>query len=291
MARRSTRRTFTCGRPGIFYVFRDPRDAQGFRAKQFAAPAFLRQRVSEALFDTHRQLLDDLCAFIDVHGRLPERDELAHGPDLVTAFGSIRNAFTVVRRITGEDRWSVARSAAEKNLLVYLALTAFSKRPKMSELPDDLQRDIRFLFGSYRTAVLEADRLLFATGRQEELDAAIKASPVGKVFPTRSMSTSPCWVDFLRYSGFTKDVLRSLSGPSKTPQSSSCKGWSEGSLTCPILSSTVWHIRSLRRRFERTCALSMSSGQTSVSPTTLQFCTERSFCVKTIRGTRASSVE
>jgi DNA phosphorothioation-associated putative methyltransferase len=169
--------------PGIFYVFRDPRDAQGFRAKQVRRAGIPRQQVSEALFHTHRQLLDDLCAFVDVHGRLPERDELADGPDLVTAFGSIRNAFTVVRRITGEDRWSVARSAAEKNLLVYLALTAFSKRPKMGELPDDLQRDIRFLFGSYRTALLEADRLLFATGRQEELDAAIKASPVGKVLP------------------------------------------------------------------------------------------------------------
>jgi DNA phosphorothioation-associated putative methyltransferase len=169
--------------PGIFYAFRDPRDAQGFRAKQVRRAGIPRQRVSEALFDTHRQLLDDLCAFVDVHGRLPERDELADGPNLVTAFGSIRNAFTVVRRITGDDRWSVARSAAEKNLLVYLALTAFAKRPKMSELPEDLQRDIRFLFGSYRTAVLEADRLLFATGRQEELDAAIKASPVGKVLP------------------------------------------------------------------------------------------------------------
>ena len=169
--------------PGIFYVFRDPREAQGFRAKQVRRAGIPRQRMSEALFDTHRQLLDELCAFVDLHGRLPERDELADGPNLVTAFGSIRNAFTVVRRITGDDRWSVARSAAEKNLLVYLALAAFAKRPKMSELPEDLQRDIRFLFGSYRTAVLEGDRLLFATGRQEELDAAIKASPIGKVLP------------------------------------------------------------------------------------------------------------
>jgi DNA phosphorothioation-associated putative methyltransferase len=53
----------------------------------------------------------------------------------------------------------------------------------MSDLPDDLQRDVRFLFGSYRSAVQEADRLLFATGRHEDIDEAIKSSPVGKVLP------------------------------------------------------------------------------------------------------------
>jgi len=169
--------------PGIFYVFRDQRDAQGFRARQVRRAGIPRQRISEALFETHKELLENLCAFVEEHGRLPERHELTIGPELITTFGSIRNAFTIVRRVTGDDRWSMARSAAEQNVLVHLALMAFGKRPKMTELPDDLQRDIRFLFGSYRSALREADRLLYAAGRQEELDAAIKASPVGKVLP------------------------------------------------------------------------------------------------------------
>lgn len=169
--------------PGIFYVFRDPRDGQSFRARQVRRTGAPHQRLSESLFEAHRELLDQLCKYVDEHGRLPDRCELVAGPEIVSIFGSMRQAFTVVRRITGDDRWAIARTVAEKNLLVYLALSAFGGRPKMSDLPDDLQSDIRFLFGSYRAAVGDADRLLFATGREEDLDEAIKASPVGKVLP------------------------------------------------------------------------------------------------------------
>jgi len=169
--------------PGIFYVFRDPRDGQSFRARQVRRVGVPRLHLSEALFEQQRDLLEELCAFIDDHGRVPERNEVAGGPQLASIFGSIRRAFAVVRQVTGDDRWAVARTAAEKNLLVYLALAAFRGRPKMSELPDGLQRDVRFLFGSYRSAVGEADRLLFAAGRQEDIDAAFKSSPVGKVLP------------------------------------------------------------------------------------------------------------
>ncbi|HEY5271974.1 MAG TPA: DNA phosphorothioation-associated putative methyltransferase, partial [Acidimicrobiales bacterium] len=169
--------------PCIFYCFRDPRDAQGFRARQVRRTGIPRQRVSEALFEAHRDLLEELCAFVDDRGRLPERNELSAGPEIVKAFGSLRNAFSVVRRVTGDDRWAMARDAAEKNVLVYLALSAFGGRPRMSDLPDDVQRDIRYLFGSYKAATNEADRLLFAAGRQEDLDAAIRAASIGKVLP------------------------------------------------------------------------------------------------------------
>lgn len=37
--------------------------------------------------------------------------------------------------------------------------------------------------GSYKSAGAEADRLLFAAGKQQELDSAINSSPVGKVLP------------------------------------------------------------------------------------------------------------
>lgn len=169
--------------PGIFYVFRDERDAQGFRARRIRRPAAPHQRVSEATFEAHRGLLESLGAFVTDRGRLPDASELAEGDDLVKAFGAIKAAFALLRRATGDDHWNVARSQAEKSLLVYLALAAFGGRPRMSELHDDLQRDVKALFGSYRAAVSEADRLLFATGRQDDLDAAIAESPVGKILP------------------------------------------------------------------------------------------------------------
>ena len=143
----------------------------------------LHPRLSEALFEAHRELLEELCGFVDDHGRLPERGEVPGGPQLVSVFGSIRQAFGVVRQVTDNDRWAMARSTAEKSLLVYLALAAFRGRSRMSDLPDDLQRDVRFLFGSYKAAVGEADRLLFATGRQQDIDEAIRSSPVGKTVP------------------------------------------------------------------------------------------------------------
>jgi len=169
--------------PGVFYVFRDDRDAQSFRARQVRRVSVPRQRRSELLFEAHRELLDELAEFMETRGRLPVASELRGGERLLAEFGSVKSAFLVVRRVTSDDRWDVARSAAEQNLLVYLALSAFGGRRKSSELPDDLQRDIRAMFGSYRTAVAEADRLLFASGRQEEIDRAVRSAKVGKVLP------------------------------------------------------------------------------------------------------------
>jgi DNA phosphorothioation-associated putative methyltransferase len=169
--------------PGVFYVFRDDRDAQSFRARQVRRVAAPRQRMSEVLFEAHRDLLEELAEFMETRGRLPVATELEGGDRILAEFGSIKAAFLVVRRVTGDDRWDIARSAGEQNLLVYLALSAFGGRRKMSELPEDLQRDIRSMFGSYRAAVSEADRLLFAVGRQDEIDRAVKSATVGKILP------------------------------------------------------------------------------------------------------------
>jgi DNA phosphorothioation-associated putative methyltransferase len=169
--------------PGTFYVFRDDHDAQGFRARQVRRTSLPRQRISEVLFEAHRDLLSEIVDFLDTRGRLPMVGELARGADIEAEFGSVKAAFLVIRRVTGDDRWEIARTAAEQNLLVYLALAAFGGRRKMSELPADLQYDIRSFFGSYRNAVDEADRLLFAAGRQEDLDRAVRAATVGKVLP------------------------------------------------------------------------------------------------------------
>lgn len=169
--------------PGVFYVFRDNQDAERFRAHQVRRTTRPRTRLSEALYESHRDLLSVLEAFVEERGRLPDMLELGEGDRLVGAFGSIKAAFRVVHRNTREERWSAARLEAKANLLVYLALSAFGGRPKMSELPDDLQRDIRALFGSYRTAVRRADQLLFAAGNSDLLDKTMNDSPIGKLLP------------------------------------------------------------------------------------------------------------
>ena len=168
--------------PGIFYAFRNPADAESLRARQVrqssAAP---RRTISQILYETHSGLLQELAAFLEDRGRLPDRDELEQGKELIGAFGGVRQAFRILCRASGRSDWSAEAARARDNLLVYLALAAFDGRPRMGELPLDLQRDIKELFGSYRAATGAADELLFSLGSAERLSEAIKELPVGKV--------------------------------------------------------------------------------------------------------------
>jgi len=67
---------------------------------------------------------------------------------------------------------------------VYIALSRFGKRPKWSELPRDLQLDIRAFFTSYQTACELADALLFSIGDLKTVDRTIRECSVGKQTPT-----------------------------------------------------------------------------------------------------------
>ena len=70
------------------------------------------------------------------------------------------------------------------DLLVHLALARFHGRSRFSDLPDELQRDIRAFFRNYKRACEEADRLLFATANKDAVLLACRASGGGKLTPT-----------------------------------------------------------------------------------------------------------
>jgi len=53
----------------------------------------------------------------------------------------------------------------------------------MGTLPPDIQRDIKDLFGSYRAATAEADRLLFSLRSDEALTQIVRDLAVGKILP------------------------------------------------------------------------------------------------------------
>jgi DNA phosphorothioation-associated putative methyltransferase len=169
--------------PGVFYVFRDPKDAESLRARQVRQSGIARRPVSHLLYEQHQDLLDELAEFLSERGRLPEASELSDGDSLLSAFGTVRRAFQVLRTATGRSDWSVEAGRARDNLLVYLALSSFGGRPKMGTLPTDLQRDIKSLLGSYRTASTEADQLLFSLRSDDELARAATSLPVGKILP------------------------------------------------------------------------------------------------------------
>lgn len=169
---------------GIFYVFRDETLQQQFLANRFrrraAAP---RKRISELRFEEHRELLEPFMDAIADLGRLPGEDEFSQAAAVVAAFGSLKRAFALVRRVTGDDEWDTIRKRRTEDLLVYLALARFRKRPPIGQLPRTLQRDLRAFFGAYTKACQQADELLFRAGDAVAVDEACQRSPVGKLLP------------------------------------------------------------------------------------------------------------
>jgi DNA phosphorothioation-associated putative methyltransferase len=171
--------------PGIFYVFRDEAEREAFVAARYRRRiAMPRLRQSEVLFEQHRALLEPLMAFVSDRGRLPEDDEVPGADALVSIFCSIKRAFTVVRRVTGEEAWTQVREQRALELLVYLALARFDGRQQFSRLPVALRRDVRAFFGPYTEACAAADEFLFAVGEPGTIDAACRASEIGKLTPT-----------------------------------------------------------------------------------------------------------
>jgi DNA phosphorothioation-associated putative methyltransferase len=169
---------------GVFYVFKDEAARQQFLASRYrrraAAP---RQRLSEKRFEEHRDLLEPFMAAVARLGRLPEADEFPQAAELTARLGSLKRAFALVRRVTGPDEWDRIHQRSSEDLLVYLALARFRKRPPLSALPLSLRRDLRAFFGTYSKACRRADELLFRAGDAAAVDEACRRSPVGKLLP------------------------------------------------------------------------------------------------------------
>jgi DNA phosphorothioation-associated putative methyltransferase len=139
--------------------------------------------MSEERFEAHRGMLEPLMDMIASLGRLPESDEFPGTGEIEAAFGSLKRAFALIRRVTGSEPWEAIRQRKSEDLLVYVALGKFRRRPAISKLPMDLQRDIRAFFGTYKHACEVADALLFQAGDGDAIDAACKGSAIGKLLP------------------------------------------------------------------------------------------------------------
>ena len=180
----TTGRSCVAAAPGVFYVFRETSDEQAFTANRLTQPRRVPTvRLSEEDFKRHQDLLQPLMEFISHRGRLPIDLELDVAPQIREIFGGMARAFSLIRRVTGTDQWETIRQERRDDLLVYLALTAFGKRPKLSQLPNALRYDIRAFFGTYKAACSEANRLLYSAGDQDAINHACGQAPVGKILP------------------------------------------------------------------------------------------------------------
>lgn len=203
--------------PGVFYVFRDSILKQSFVASRFrrkvAAP---RQRYSNLLFEKYKALFEPLMEFITSRGRLPDDSELEVVPLIRSEIGSLNHAFKIITQLTGGEQWDQIRGERSQDLLVYLALSRFGGRPSFSQLPLDLQLDVRAFFSTYKRACSLADELLFSSGNSSVIQNACRRSPVGKLTPDAlyiHISALSCLPSALRvYEGCARNYIGVVEG-------------------------------------------------------------------------------
>jgi DNA phosphorothioation-associated putative methyltransferase len=168
--------------PGVFYAFKDESLRESFSASKYrrrtVAP---RRRVAEIEFDLHRDLLESLIQVASELGRLPFHDEFDRTDEVLVAFGTMKRAFNLIRKVTGVDPWDRLRQSRIDDLRVYLALARFPKRPALSQMPVSMQRDIKEFFGGYKAACESGDQLLFEAGESEMIDAACQRATLGRL--------------------------------------------------------------------------------------------------------------
>ncbi len=169
---------------GTFYIFREESRQQQFLANRFRRREIVpRRRVAELRLEESRLALEPLMEVIADLGRLPDPAEFPGTTAVIERFGSMKRAFGVIQRITDTETWEAIARRRREDILVYLALARFRKRPAISLLPQTLQRDMKAFFGAYTKACSEADALLFKAGDATALDEACKRSVVGKLLP------------------------------------------------------------------------------------------------------------
>jgi DNA phosphorothioation-associated putative methyltransferase len=169
---------------GTFYLFKDEGRRQQFLANRFRRREILpRRRIAELRLEETRQALEPLMEVIATLGRVPDPVEFPGAPAVIERFGSLKRAFAAIQRITDAGAWEAIARRRREDLLVYLALARFRKRPAFSLLPLTLQRDMKSFFGTYTRACAEADARLFKAGEDGAIDEACKRATVGKLLP------------------------------------------------------------------------------------------------------------
>lgn len=168
--------------PGTFYLFKDPVARESFLAGRHrrTGPS-LRLARSESIFNEYRSAFDQILPFFSSRGRLPSAAEVPATAELLRQVPRIDSLLRAIRSAVGAESFDRLVAERQQDLLVYLALTRFHKRPALHRLSPDVQLDIRSLFPSYRSACERADQLLFQVGDRSSREAAFQQSGIGKL--------------------------------------------------------------------------------------------------------------
>ncbi|MEB3279708.1 MAG: DNA phosphorothioation-associated putative methyltransferase [Lyngbya sp.] len=168
---------------GIYLVFKDESQAESFRAARFRSRLSSPQICTPVKrFEDYEELLQPLMKFVSDRGRLPIAGELLASAEIRAEFGTFKKAFKVILQATDPEEWEKVADRRRQDFLVYLALSQFTRRPKLSQLSEVVRNDIKGLFGSYKKACVLADVMLYSMGKLEVIADCCSNSPIGQKY-------------------------------------------------------------------------------------------------------------
>lgn len=158
--------------PGIFYLFKDKLEEQRYLQnkyqrrynwQQLTSPQPIESKDRAKLVITqNKEIFDNFWNVCLELGRIPANDEFKSSEEVRNLIGSHKKVFGLLQEMFGAHEFANAQKSHKEDLLVYFAMGLFEKRKPYTHQPENLKRDIKALFGDYRTANELAKELLFA---------------------------------------------------------------------------------------------------------------------------------
>lgn len=168
--------------PGVFYIFKDETAKQQFIASRYHRRISVpRRRISEVLFEQNQDVLEPFMDCLTQYGRIPAAEEQEQTEEIIARFGSLNRAFKLIQKVTDASPWEEIAQKRTEDLLVYLALSRFKKRPQLHQLPVTIQHDVKAFLGGYKIACGRADALLFRVGDPGAIDKACQRATTGQL--------------------------------------------------------------------------------------------------------------
>ncbi|WP_354625267.1 DNA phosphorothioation-associated putative methyltransferase [Psychromonas sp. MME2] len=162
--------------PGIFYIFKDKIAEQNYLQsrykrhhswKQLTGPApvdtrLLQKDKAKLLITQNQALYNDFWQRCLQLGRIPANEEFIQAEQVKALTGSFKKTFSLLEELYDTSEFEQAQHKRKEDLLAYFAISLFEKRKPYTQQPENLKRDIKALFGEYKTAINLATELLFA---------------------------------------------------------------------------------------------------------------------------------
>ncbi len=156
--------------PGIYFIFRDKQQEQiflqnrhkrAYKWQHLTAPEPVSEEQARILFTQHQVLFESFWLCCLAYGRTPANEEFTQSDKIKEVIGSNKKALKLVTKWFDEEELTLAEKMRTEDLLVYFSLGFFEKSKPYTQQPDDLKRDIKTFFDTYKIAQHQAKELLF----------------------------------------------------------------------------------------------------------------------------------